>query len=339
MDFPEHMSLKWFILFCFVFVFGISKAEIKGTGPDTPKDTVRPPGIYGHLELLDEKQLIELIDSLYDREQVSCDMIVKLNALLAEKENANPKNDFGSFSVYPADNIYSGKWDTRSLFPYKNELSKYDSTLLLELTGDKNGLYTPPVTGNVTSGFGWRDTAQHQGVDMELRRGDAVSCAFDGMVRVATRNYGGYGNVIIVRHFNGLETLYAHLYKMKVKPGDFVFSGQTIGLGGSTGRSTGAHLHFETRFKGVPINPRYFISFDEHCLISSKVELKKMRWGYAAYATDQDYYIIQKGDNLYELSRQFATTVAKLRELNGFTRYPRLKAGEKLIVRSQDGKF
>ena len=64
-----------------------------------------------------------------------------------------------------------------------------------------------------------------------------------------------------------------------------------------------------------------------------------MRWGYAAYATDQDYYVIQKGDNLYELSRQFATTVAKLKELNGFTRYPRLKAGDKLIVRCQEGKF
>jgi murein DD-endopeptidase MepM/ murein hydrolase activator NlpD len=334
------MKLKGLFLFLFVFSLGFMKAGGVETGPDTPKDTVRMPSSYAHLDQLDEKQLIELIDSLYDQPQVSCDLIVKINTLIAAKENANPKNDFGDFSVYPADNMYSGKWDTRALFPYNTELSKHDTTLFLELTGDKNGIYTPPVQGIVTSGFGWRDTTQHQGVDMELKRGDAVSCAFDGMVRVATRNYGGYGNVVIVRHFNGLETLYAHLYKIKVKPGDFVFSGQTVGLGGSTGRSTGAHLHFETRFKGIPINPKYFISFEEHCLASAHIELKKMRWGYTAFAADKDYYIVQKGDNIYELSRQFATSVARLRELNGFTaRYPRLKAGDRIIVRCQEGKF
>jgi murein DD-endopeptidase MepM/ murein hydrolase activator NlpD len=332
----KHRAL---LLFFFLLSFGSMHAIGIHSGPDTPKDTVRPPKLYSTLESLSEKQLIELIDSLYDQKSVPCDMIVKINNLITAKENANPKNDFGAFSVYPADVMYSGKWDTKALFPYNNELSRKDTSVFLELTGAKNGAYVQPVKGIVTSGFGWRDSAQHQGIDLELKKGDAVGCAFDGMVRVATRNYGGYGNVVIVRHFNGLETLYAHLYKIKVKPGDFVFAGQTIGLGGSTGRSTGAHLHFETRFKGIPINPKYFISFDEQCLISPHVELKKMRWGYAAYATDQDYYVIQKGDNLYELSRQFATTVAKLKELNGFTRYPRLKAGDKLIVRCQEGKF
>jgi LysM repeat protein len=313
-----------------------------GNEPNTDmsvKDTVHQPIGYSFVERLTEKQLIGLIDSLADEPSIPCDLIAKINSLIAERENANPKNDFGNFSLYPADQVY-GKWDTKILFPYSSELSKHDSTLFLTLTGDNVGTYVQPSLGVVTSAFGWRDSAQHQGIDIELRRGDAVSCAFDGMVRVAMKSYGGYGNVVIVRHNNGLETLYGHLYKIKVKSGDFVYAGQTIGMGGSTGRSTGAHLHFETRYKGVAINPKYFISFDDHKLISPNVELKKTRWGYAAYATDADIYTVQKGDNLYELSRQFATTVAHLKELNGFAHYPKLKAGDKLVVRKkQEDKF
>jgi murein DD-endopeptidase MepM/ murein hydrolase activator NlpD len=286
---------------------------------------------------MSEKQLIDLIDSLVSEKSIPCDLIVKINTLIADRERHNPKNDFGSFSVYPADAIY-GKWDTKNLFSYSAELSKHDTTLILNMSGGQSGKFASPVGGVVTSFFGWRDSAQHQGIDLELRRGDPVSCAFDGMVRVACRNYGGYGNVVIVRHYNGLETLYAHLYKIKVKPGEFVFAGQVIGLGGSTGHSTGAHLHFETRFKGIAINPKYFISFTDRTLISAQIQLRKTRWGYAASPVGTNEYVVQKGDNLYELSRQFSTTVANLKALNGFTRYPRLKEGDKLIVRKQEEK-
>jgi murein DD-endopeptidase MepM/ murein hydrolase activator NlpD len=318
-----------FILSCLVM-----QAARPGAGPVTSKDTVRPPVNLDRIDLLSEKQLIDLIDSLAEEKSIPCDLIVRINNQIAERERKNPKNDFGSFSIYPAENIY-GKWDTKNLFPYSAELWKKDTTLELVLSGGASGKFVSPVNGVVTSGFGWRDSAQHQGIDLELRRGDNVACAFDGMVRVATRNYGGYGNVVIVRHYNGLETLYAHLHKIKVKPGEFVFAGQIIGLGGSTGHSTGAHLHFETRFKGIAINPKYFISFSDHNLHGVRVELKKMRWGYAAYPVNLQVYTCQKGDNLYELSRQFATTVANLRALNGFTRYPRLKEGDKLVVKRQ----
>jgi murein DD-endopeptidase MepM/ murein hydrolase activator NlpD len=307
-------------------------------GSAASKDTVRPPSdVYAHMERLSEKQLIDLIDSLVSEKSIPCDMIVKINNLIADRERLNPKNDFGSFSVYPADAIY-GKWDTKNLFPYSMELSRHDTTLVLNMSGGQSGKFAAPVGGVVTSFFGWRDSAQHQGIDLDLRRGDPVNCAFDGMVRVACRNYGGYGNVVIVRHYNGLETLYAHLYKIKVKPGEFVFAGQVVGLGGSTGHSTGAHLHFETRFKGIAINPKYFISFTDHTLISAHIQLRKTRWGYAASSLDSDEYVVQKGDNLYELSRQFSTTVANLKALNGFTHYPRLKEGDKLIVRKQEEK-
>jgi murein DD-endopeptidase MepM/ murein hydrolase activator NlpD len=333
------MFVRWIFVFGCFFVCGILPAAAGGYATDSKaKDTVRFSADLANIEKFSERDLISLIDSLSDAKEISCDLIVKINGLIAERERSNPKNNFTSFSVYPADEVY-GKWDTKNLFPYSSELSKHDSTLYLTLTGGQFGSFAPPVEGIVTSGFGWRDSAQHQGMDIELRKGDAVSCAFDGMVRVAERTSSGYGNVVIVRHFNGLETLYGHLYKIKVKPGDFVYAGQTLGLGGSTGRSTGAHLHFETRYKGVAINPRYFISFDSHTLLAEHVELKRFRWGYSAFAADSDVYTIQKGDNLYELSRQFATTVARLKELNGYTRYPRLKAGDKLLVRKPEGKL
>jgi murein DD-endopeptidase MepM/ murein hydrolase activator NlpD len=333
------MKRKLPLSFCF-FLFHslIWGGNLKPNNGLTEKDTVRQPADYSFVEKLSEKELIGLIDSLSDAVAIPCDLIVKINNLIAERELASPKNDFASFSVYPADAIY-GKWDTKTLFSYGPDLIPRDSTFILTLTGDHLGTYFHPVTGQMTSPFGWRDSAQHQGVDLELRRGDAVSCAFDGMVRIAMRSTSGYGNVVVVRHNNGLETLYGHLYKIKVKPGDFVYAGQTLGLGGSTGHSTGAHLHFETRYKGVAINPKYFISFDDHTLVSSRFEIRKTRWGYAATAADESVYTVQKGDNLYELSKQFTTSVAVLKELNGFTRYPRLKAGDKLIIRKQECKL
>jgi murein DD-endopeptidase MepM/ murein hydrolase activator NlpD len=320
-----------FLCFCLSFPVCIFAHGPEGKPAKQPGDSLQAD-LAGRLESFTQSQLFDLIDSLTSANTISCDLIVRVNNLISKRENAQPKNDFHDFRIYPSDKVY-GKWDTKNLFSYDQELSKHDSTLLLTLTGGQYGSYVHPVMGTVTSPFGWRDSADHKGIDIDLKRGDPVSCAFDGMVRIACRNSGGYGNVVIVRHYNGLETLYAHLSKIKVKPGDFVFAGQVIGLGGSTGRSTGSHLHFETRYKGVAINPKYFISFEDHTLLSPVVEMKKTRWGYGAYPADEDTYIVKKGDNLYDLAKQFGITVAKLKEMNGFTRYPRLKAGEKILVR------
>jgi murein DD-endopeptidase MepM/ murein hydrolase activator NlpD len=91
--------------------------------------------------------------------------------------------------------------------------------------------------GTVTSPYGWRDDKPHQGVDLEVHLHDSILCSFDGKVRLA-RNYDGYGKVVIVRHYNGLETLYAHLNKIKVKDGDVVKVGHFIGTGGMTGNAS-----------------------------------------------------------------------------------------------------
>lgn len=113
----------------------------------------------------------------------------------------------------------------------------------------------------ITSKFGPRWGRNHNGVDIKAYLGDTVRAAFDGKVRVVSTSQGGYGKCVVIRHWNGLETLYGHLSKQLVKNNQTVKAGEPIGLAGNTGRSTGTHLHFETRFCGIAINPMKMFSF------------------------------------------------------------------------------
>lgn len=126
--------------------------------------------------------------------------------------------------------------------------------------------YVAPVRGKLTSPFGWRARfgRMHKGVDLNLHTGDTIVAAFDGRVRVSSYNAGGYGYYLVIRHDNGLETVYGHCSRLIAKRDQYVRAGQPIALGGSTGRSTGPHLHFETRFMGIAINPEAIIDFDNY---------------------------------------------------------------------------
>jgi murein DD-endopeptidase MepM/ murein hydrolase activator NlpD len=191
--------------------------------------------------------------------------------------------------------------------------------------------FVQPRHGVITSNFGWRDGAAHNGIDIDLVTGDPVLAAFDGVVRVARKEWP-YGKFIIVRHYNGLETVYAHLSKFKVKSGDAVKAGQVIALGGTTGRSTGSHLHFETRYKGVPINPRYIISFEDGKLISDSVVLKKNRHGFSAYPKGALFHTVIKGDTLFEIAKRYGTTTAILRRMNGLPPKSVLRVGQQIRI-------
>lgn len=132
--------------------------------------------------------------------------------------------------------------------------------------------YVAPVRGQLTSGYGYRPRfgRVHKGVDLNLSVGDTVVAAFDGRVRITKFEARGYGYYVVVRHDNGLETVYGHLSRFLVKPNQYVKAGQPIALGGNTGRSTGPHLHFETRFMGIAINPTAIIDF-ENCVTHKDV--------------------------------------------------------------------
>ncbi len=126
--------------------------------------------------------------------------------------------------------------------------------------------FVAPVKGKLTSPYGWRPRfgRMHRGVDLNLHVGDSVVSAFDGKVRLVKYEARGYGHYIVVRHDNGLETVYGHLSRTLVKPGQRVRAGQLIAKGGNTGRSTGPHLHFETRFMGLAVNPEAIIDFENY---------------------------------------------------------------------------
>lgn len=151
---------------------------------------------------------------------------------------------------------------------YNQLIEKYKQTIT-ELEETNNELRHIPTawptnSSKITSEFGVRtdpfnySSAFHTGIDIEGNRGAPVYAGADGIV-VLAEYYGGYGNAIIIRHSNTHKTLYGHLSKIKVQVGDQVKKGEMIGLVGSTGRSTGPHLHYEVLKNGVPIDPSPFM--------------------------------------------------------------------------------
>jgi murein DD-endopeptidase MepM/ murein hydrolase activator NlpD len=181
----------------------------------------------------------------------------------------------------------------------------------------------------------------HAGIDIKLHKGDTIVSAFDGKVRIA-RTISGYGKLIVVRHNNGLETVYGHLSAYLVKVNDEVTAGQPLGLGGRTGRATTEHLHFETRVLGEHFNPERIIDFEngvlkEELLIMDKTLLgfasKKSNKGNAAVnEADAKYHKIRSGDTLYAIARKNNMTVNQLCQLNGISPKKVLRIGSQIRV-------
>lgn len=142
-----------------------------------------------------------------------------------------------------------------------------------------NDMYFPLKKTYVTSNYGYRNqfNRQHQGIDLKAMVGDTVYASFNGKVRISQYNKGGYGNYIVIRHFGGLETLYAHLSKSFVKKNDDVKAGEPIGLSGNSGRSTGPHLHFEIRFCGIALNPAKIADFENNVVLAQNYTFEKRR--------------------------------------------------------------
>jgi murein DD-endopeptidase MepM/ murein hydrolase activator NlpD len=293
--------------------------------------------LYLSLKSKTEVQLNEYIDSLFEAGgDVPYALINQINIYLANKpedlEEIVPDNLFIGLTdmSVPATEFYP-IWTSDNPNPYKPEIWKNDTSFSLLLANDELGDFHIPHDDVMTSKFGWRDGRMHNGVDIDLQVWDTVVAAFPGVVRMA-RAYGGYGRVVIIRHYNGLETTYAHLHRFKVKEGDKVDGGQLIGLGGSSGHSTGSHLHFEIRFKGVPLNPLSFISFKEQELLNDTLVLKRTKTGFIAYPRGILFHTVKRGDTLYEIAKQYGTSTYKLAEINGIRRNRYLSVGQRLRV-------
>ncbi|MBN2747399.1 MAG: peptidoglycan DD-metalloendopeptidase family protein [Bacteroidales bacterium] len=237
--------------------------------------------------------------------------------------------------LYPADDYYN-YWSTSEI-EYKagDSVNRTDSVMLVLINPLKSEKYVHPNSGNITSGFGYRRHRFHYGTDIDLNTGDPVYCAFDGMVRL-TVYHGTLGKVVIVRHFNGLETIYAHLSSIQVDSNQQVKAGDLIGLGGSTGRSTGSHLHFEIRFLGAALNSETLIDYKTQSLIADTVWLTKKNFEYLhRIQSDKNasYHYVKAGETLSAIARRYGTSVNKLCYLNGIKETKILQIGEKLRVK------
>ncbi len=251
----------------------------------------------------------------------------------------------------PADDLYGGIWNNRYVNTY-GAIDNVPQTYNINLAN-----FTMPSMGHVTSNYGPRRRRMHHGIDLKVQIGDTIYAAFDGKVRVTEYERRGYGYYVVLRHSNGLETVYGHLSKFLVSDNQVVKSGEPIALGGNTGRSTGSHLHFELRFLGRSINPTYVIDFenkvchkDQYMVnintlgkpgqkysktraSSTYVANKKGSATTNKYATGTvKYYRIKKGDTLATIAKRHGISVTKLCSLNSMSTKEKLKIGRSLRI-------
>lgn len=225
-------------------------------------------------------------------------------------------------------------WNNFDIHSKKYDFSYAIDTVTIVLQ-DSNSNYVHPWHGNVTSRFGKRKYRWHYGIDVNLEKGDSVRNAFNGKVRISKYSKT-YGHVIVVRHENGLETLYAHLSKSLAKVGDTLKAGDVVGLGGNTGRSYGSHLHFEVRYMDEAINPEDIIDFTNGRLKSDTLCLTKNNYEYMSEIRELlkiKWHIVRRGDTLSHIASRYGTSVSTLCSLNGISRNSILRIGQRIRFR------
>lgn len=275
-----------------------------------------------------EDNLFETEDDIFEDEDNSASEEIPAALLDVVNDGVWDIND--SLRTIPAYDTYC-KWDEHNIHAYEYDLTKKHDTTHIVLSHAECD-YHLPCPGHVTSDFGERGARYHYGIDIKLYKGDPVKSAFEGTVRISQYSKS-YGHVVVVRHNNGLETLYAHLSKRKVKPGDHVEAGELIGLGGNTGRSSGAHLHFECRYLGEPLNPNDVIDFETGQLKSDFMEISASNFDYLKKARAKKYHRVRSGDTLYGIARRYRTSVNTLCRLNGIRESSILRIGQSLRYR------
>ena len=249
---------------------------------------------------------------------------------------------------------------------WTNEIRKCGGSVPANFKIDLRGFCMPTPSRKINSQFGPRWGRRHEGLDIKVYIGDTIRSAFDGKVRICKYNGGGYGYYVVIRHPNGLETLYGHLSKQIVKENQIVRAGDPIGLGGNTGRSYGSHLHFETRLLGQPINPAFMFDFENQDVTGDFYSVSNGAISYASTssasrrasqiaaetstqkgntseeltfsnpeATTNEQssskpvsHTIKKGDTLYSIACKYGTTVEKLQYLNGLKANSILRVGQ-----------
>jgi hypothetical protein len=274
-------------------------------------------------------------------------MILYLNRTWAYLEDVNfdgVMNDHLYDQVISDTSLhYTQTWDKDLCYTSElhNDVNQLKDTIWMCVQDSIHDNFVIPVDGVVTSRFGWRRGKNHNGIDLDLVTGDTVRAAWSGKIRYAKYNTGGFGNLVVIRHFNGLETFYAHLSNHLVVPNQIVMAGEPIGLGGNTGHSRGSHLHFEVRFYDMPLNPERVIDFKKKEVLDENLLVHRgmFRSGggsstaYSSGSSNGKYHRVRSGDTLGAIARRNRTSVSRLCQLNGIRPTTVLQIGRNIRVR------
>ncbi|MDR2497305.1 MAG: peptidoglycan DD-metalloendopeptidase family protein [Tannerellaceae bacterium] len=303
------------IILLFAVLFAISLSTPMLYGQTTEEIPAQEPA---------EEVLIADKDT---RMNVSLDKIQTTEELLLEEEED---------LLYPADDLYGSTWNTRWVDPFRADTTQivFPDTCIIDFKAFVMPILKDSV--RVTSLYGPRRRRMHRGIDLKLQVGDTVYAVFTGKVRIRSFERRGYGNYLVVRHPNGLETVYGHLSKSLVEVNDIVRAGSPIALGGNTGRSTGSHLHFETRFLGQAMNPSDLIDFEtgmpyQDSYVFRNIALNGRNTNiYTATEEQILYHIVKSGDTLGAIAARYGTSVGELRRMNGLSASATLRVGRAL---------
>ena len=247
-----------------------------------------------------------------------------VDSLALQKQIRAEQSEYPALSLYP-------NWNNQYVHAYGNAI--IPDTYTIDLTG----FHMPTPSTKITSPFGPRWRRMHNGLDLKVNIGDTIVAAFDGKVRIVKYERRGYGKYVVIRHDNGLETVYGHLSKQLVEENQLVKAGEVIGLGGNTGRSTGSHLHFETRFLGIAINPIYMFDFPKQDIVADPYTFRRTQGSKRAGSHDTQvadgtirYHKVKSGDTLSRIAKLRGVSVSTLCKLNRIKPTTTLRIGQVL---------
>lgn len=227
------------------------------------------------------------------------------------------------------------------LYPtWENSGVHYTATLPDSLRIDLRKFVMPTTNTKITDVFGYRPRRRraHNGLDIKVQRGDTIRAAFDGKVRITAYQRRGYGHYVVIRHGNGLETVYAHLQRKLVTEDQNVKAGDPIGLGGNSGRSTGPHLHFETVLMGKSLNPALFFDFPNQKTTGEFYTYYKPGTRHydaksgkmVVEGPEPKYHKVCKGETVSTIARKHGVSQRTIFKLNGINARTILRVGQKL---------
>ena len=232
-------------------------------------------------------------------------------------------------NIIPSDEMYP---------TWANSVVHYNSAMPDSFRIDLRNYVMPTPSVKVTDIFGYRPNHRrvHQGLDIKVQTGDTIYAAFDGKVRITSYQRRGYGHYVVIRHNNGIETLYAHLSKKLVEANDNVKAGDPIGLGGNTGRSSGSHLHFETILMGKSLDPALMFDFKNQKMTGESYLYRRPGSKYIENGQvkiagpEKKYHKVRSGDTIERIARKYGVSQRRIFELNGLKSNSIIRPGQQL---------